>query len=100
MKKKPPGKTAPKVQRVLLKFQLPHASSVVVSGSFNNWDEAGVALDRDGEGFWFADLELAAGRHEYRLIVDGEWTDVPESEETVPNPFGSRNAVLTVSEST
>lgn len=97
MKKKSPKKSAASRQRVPLRFEFPQASSVIISGSFNNWDEIGVALDRDGEGIWFVDLELAPGRHEYRLIVDGEWVDVPGATETVDNPFGSRNAVLVVS---
>jgi len=98
MKKKSPKRTVPALNRVSLKFQLPGASSVALSGSFpfSNWDEKGVALVPTGGGAWTIDLELPPGRYEYRLIVDGEWRDAPDSVETVDNSFGGRNAVLVV----
>lgn len=82
--------------RVPLRFEFPNAASVRVSGSFNDWDQTGLALDRTTDGAWALDLELASGRHEYRLIVDGEWIDVPDATETIENPFGGRNAVLVI----
>lgn len=96
MKTKKSNKSATVLTRVPLRFDFPSADSVRVSGSFNNWDLAGLALDRTIDGAWALDLELAPGRHEYRLIVDDEWTDVPDATETVENPFGGRNAVLVV----
>lgn len=96
MKKKSSRKSVATPQRIPLKFQFPQAISVIVTGSFTNWDEAGIDFDRHDRGVWFVSLELAPGRHEYRLIVDGAWIDVPGAVETVDNPFGSRNAVLVV----
>ncbi len=96
MKKKSPKKSTSVLARVPLKFQFPNAASVRVSGSFNNWDQTGLALNPTSDGAWALDLELAPGRYEYRLIVDGEWADVPDAAEAVDNPFGGRNAVLTV----
>ena len=99
MKKKSPKKSpaAPALSRVPLKFQFPNAAFVRVAGSFNNWDPLGVPLNARGDGTWSLDLELAPGRHEYRLLVDDEWADVPGASETVENSFGGRNAVLVVS---
>lgn len=96
MKKKSPKKSASVLTRVPLKFHLPNATSVRVSGSFNHWDQTGLALNRINDGEWALDLELAPGRHEYRLVVDDQWVDVPGAAETVENPYGGRNAVLTV----
>ena len=96
MKKKSSKKSTPALSRVPLKFQIPNAASVRVSGSFNNWNPLGVALNALGNGTWSLDLDLAPGRYEYRLLVDAEWTDVPGASETVENPFGGRNAVLVV----
>ena len=90
------SKSAPMPTRVPLKFQFPNAASVRVSGSFNNWDQTGLVFNRTSDGAWALDLELAPGRHEYRLIVDDGWIDVPGAIETVDNPFGGRNAVLVV----
>lgn len=96
--KKKSKRTTPSLNRVSLKFQLPHASSVLVSGSFprSNWDASGIPLAPDEAGAWSVELELPSGRYECRLIVDGQWTDVPHPVETVDNTFGGRNAVLVV----
>lgn len=95
MKTKSSKKTTALV-RVSLKYHFPYASTVGVSGSFNGWDATGTSLQPSDNGFWAIDLDLEPGRHEFRLIVDGAWIDVPDAVETVENPFGFRNAVLTV----
>ena len=43
-------------------------------------------------------LELPEGRHEYLFVVDGQWLPDPNAKESVANPYGGRNSVLTVSE--
>lgn len=96
-KKSPKSETASLLTRVPLKFQFPDAASVRVSGSFNHWDQTGLALNATTDGAWALDLALAPGRHEYRLIVDDQWIDVPGADESVENPYGGRNAVLIVS---
>lgn len=96
MNRKPKKTTAPATTDIRVRVALPHASSVIASGTFNDWNETGMAFDRDTEGIWFLDLKLAPGRYEYRLIIDGEWSDAPGVTDTVENPFGSRNAVLVV----
>ena len=96
MKKKSPKKSVPPVGRVSLKYLLPSASSVSVSGSFNDWFSAGASLHTAGDGYWALDLDLTPGRYEFRLLIDGAWADVPNATQTVENPFGSRNAVFIV----
>jgi hypothetical protein len=51
-----------------------------------------------GDGRWEGDLAVGAGRYEYLFVVDGQWLPDPNAKETVQNPFGGRNSVLTVSE--
>lgn len=96
MKKKPSKKTESALQRVSLKYFFPHASTLYLAGSFNEWNEARTSFEPVGDGYWAIELELAPGPHEFRLIVDGAWIDVPDAVEQVENPFGSRNAVLLV----
>ena len=96
MKKKSSKKATPALQRVLLKYFFPHASTLYLAGSFNAWNEAGTSLHPVGDGYWAIELDLVPGRYEFRLIVDGAWTDAPDAVEQVENPFGSRNAVLLV----
>jgi Glycogen recognition site of AMP-activated protein kinase len=39
---------------------------------------------------------LEPGTYEYCFVVDGKWIPDPLAKEMVPNPFGSRNSVITV----
>lgn len=80
---------------VNFKVQANEARVVAVAGTFNGWDPRGTALKRDGDA-WNATIELPRGRYEYKFIVDGQWVPDPRAPESVPNPFGTRNSVLTV----
>jgi 1,4-alpha-glucan branching enzyme len=71
------------------------AKAVSVAGTFNHWDPKGTPLDRKGQA-WEATIELARGKYEYRFIVDGQWISDPNALESIPNPYGSRNSVLSV----
>ena len=39
---------------------------------------------------------LEPGQYEYRLRVDGDWTNDPQAEAYVPNTFGTENCVRLV----
>src|SRR5881394_3811685 len=64
----------------------PHASSVVLAGSFNNWDAQKNPLQRHGDG-WKASVPLQRGRYEYRFVVDGQWISDPNCKESVRNDY-------------
>lgn len=72
------------------------ARFVALAGSFNDWHAAATPMIRVGEGWWVKELMLPPGRHEYRLVVDGEWISDPAAPEDAPNPHGSHNSVLIV----
>merc|ERR1711971_1343898 len=73
----------------------PTPSLVELAGSFSSWSP--LPMTRGDEGTWTAVLELASGRHEYKIIVDGHWR-VDESVEMVNNGMGSHNNVFHVEE--
>merc|ERR1719508_711514 len=54
-------------------------------------------MTRSSQGIWTASVEMAVGRHEYKLIVDGDWR-VDHNKEKVTNDMGSENNVLHVEE--
>jgi 1,4-alpha-glucan branching enzyme len=83
-----------KVQ-VNFKVKASEARVVSVAGTFNGWDPKGTALKREGDA-WNATIELSRGRYEYKFIVDGQWVSDPSAPESVPNPFGTHNSVLSV----
>jgi 1,4-alpha-glucan branching enzyme len=89
-------------RKVRLQHRAPEAQRVCVAGTFNNWQPDAVALQRlalqrQADGVWTIELELAPGMYKYRFIVDGVWCDDPQAALTLPNPFGGCNAVLLVS---
>jgi hypothetical protein len=84
--------------RVVLELVNPAAKQVFVAGSFNNWQPEQTPLSPAGNGRWAGGLKVGPGRHEYLFVVDGQWLPDPNAKESVENPFGGRNSVLTVSE--
>ena len=84
--------------RVVLELVNPAAKQVFVAGSFNNWQPEQTPLMAVGNGRWTGGLIVGPGRHEYLFVVDGQWLPDPNARESVQNPFGGRNSVLTVSE--
>jgi len=86
-----------KAARVLLEFVQPEATTVCVAGSFNEWKPEKTPLNQTANGRWVGDLAIRPGRHEYLFVVDGQWLPDPNAKESVQNPFGGRNSVLSVS---
>ena len=84
------------LRKVPFTARIEGAREVVVTGDFTQWAPNRVRLTYAGDGEWQAELRLARGEYQYRLIVDGEWRDDPTSIKRVPNPFGTENCVLTV----
>ncbi|HYG35759.1 MAG TPA: glycogen-binding domain-containing protein [Clostridia bacterium] len=89
---------APRTGQVSLELVRPGAKSVYVAGSFNEWKPERTPLVQVDSGRWVGDLTVKPGRHEYLFVVDGQWMPDPNAKETVQNPFGGRNSILTVSE--
>ena len=91
-------KVAASPPRIVLELVNPAAKQVFVAGSFNNWQPEQTPLAPAGNGRWAGGLKVGPGRHEYLFVVDGQWLPDPNAKESVENPFGGRNSVLTVSE--
>jgi 1,4-alpha-glucan branching enzyme len=91
------GKAGLKEMKIHVEFALTanEAKSVAVAGSFNSWNPKKTPLKGVG-GAWHARVELPRGRYEYRFVIDGQWVTDPNARESVPNPFGSVNSVVSV----
>jgi hypothetical protein len=72
--------------------------SVHVSGSFNAWAEPGTPLVyQTDEARWEVEVELGAGSHEYKFVLDGsEWIADPDNPESASDGFGGINSVIVV----
>jgi len=85
------------MSRVHFRFRYARASTVAVAGDFNGWTTAAQPMQRQADGSWTLELELPAGRHEYKFFVDGrQWWNDPEAPK-VPNLWGSENSYVDVS---
>jgi hypothetical protein len=71
------------------------ANEVILSGSFNGWNEQELKMNKVPEG-WRLSAELPPGRYEYKFIVDGEWMHDPVNKEKVKNEHETFNSVLYV----
>jgi 1,4-alpha-glucan branching enzyme len=85
-------------QKVTFSCFAPDAQSVLLAGDFTGWQQAPVSLRKFPDGIWKTTIPLPPGRHEYRLLVDGEWRDDPQCQIRQPNQFGSENCVCVVNE--
>jgi 1,4-alpha-glucan branching enzyme len=72
------------------------AAAVCLAGTFNDWRPEANPMHFVGGGRWRTETVLPPGTYEYRLVVDSHWIADPLARETVPNPFGGRNSLLTV----
>jgi pimeloyl-ACP methyl ester carboxylesterase len=74
----------------------PHAKSVALAGSFNNWNTESTPMIRKGAD-WSVGIKLAPGAYRYKFVVDKErWTVDPENSQTEDDGEGHINSVLIV----
>jgi Glycogen recognition site of AMP-activated protein kinase/Carbohydrate-binding module 48 (Isoamylase N-terminal domain) len=72
------------------------ARQVILSGTFNNWNEQAIAMHRTAKG-WEIRLHLEPGEYEYKFIADGKWLEDPANREKRINQHYTFNSVLWVS---
>jgi 1,4-alpha-glucan branching enzyme len=71
------------------------ARKVFLAGSFNDWQERGLAMQETATG-WQLPVYLANGTHTYRYIVDGRWMIDPDNKNKLPNEFNDFNSVVRI----
>lgn len=71
------------------------AQNVILSGSFNRWDEHLYKMIKTDNG-WQLNLELPANYYEYKFIVDGNWIEDPHNPKKATNEFDEYNSVLEI----
>ena len=93
----------PQIHNTELACHSDTATVVFLAGSFNGWSTTSTPMKKSQDGEWSASLPLAAGRYEYKFVVDGEWCCEPGStsetvhgRECIMNEFGTMNRVLEV----
>ncbi len=94
--KAPARKPATSSKPVTLTAKLDQARQVILTGEFTKWSRTGVAMVKGADGLWRVSFSIPPGRYQYRLLVDGQWSDHAEAKERIPNPFGTENCLLIV----
>lgn len=71
------------------------AKKVILAGTFNNWNEKDTRMERSESG-WKLSMNLPAGKHNYKFIVDGKWMIDPGNPLSEYDPYGNLNSILLV----
>lgn len=72
---------------------LSDVKDVRVSGSFNNWNESSLKMQKTASG-WELPYYLAPGKHNYKFIVDGVWQKDPANKLWEQNEYDTGNSVI------
>ena len=86
----------PALRKIPFTITVEGAREVVLTGDFAKWSKNGIKLTRGENAEWQTTLELMPGEYQYRLLVDGTWSDYPKEAKRVPNGLGGTNCVLVV----
>jgi hypothetical protein len=71
------------------------ARIVVLSGSFNNWNQSQFVFGREGDE-WICRIDLEPGKHAYKFIVDGNWLLDPANPNVEDDDYGVKNSVVNI----
>lgn len=82
--------------RIVFLLHDDRAKSVGLAGDFNQW--VATPLTQGADKLWRAEIEApAAGRYEYKLVVDGHrWIEDPSNGFKTSDNFGGLNSVLVI----
>jgi hypothetical protein len=69
-----------------------NARSVYLSGNFNSWSTLENPMYRTANG-WETKVRLSPGKHLYKFIVDGNWTNDPNNHLKEDDGFKGLNSV-------
>lgn len=78
-----------------LKLLAPSAASVLVIGSFTDWQPR--EMERQPDGTWTLNVTLSPGVHSYMYLVDDQPVTPPDAPLVVEDDFGLQQGVIVVS---
>jgi len=71
-------------------------AAVFLAGEFNGWSPTRTPMERMGDGYFRASIELEEGRHLYKFVVDGRWISDPQNPAREPDGHDGFNSVVVV----
>ena len=88
-----------KRRRVTFSFKSSDAEEVILMGDFNNWNAKKHPMQKDRNGMWVKSVIISPGKYEYKFLVDDQWKEDPQGDQTCLNCFGTYNNVFNLTES-
>ncbi len=85
-----------KRRRVTFSLMSPDAKEVILMGDFNQWNPKVHPMKKNKTGVWEKVTLLFPGTYEYRFMVDGQWKNDPNNNQTRTNRFGTKNNFIVV----
>jgi len=73
------------------------ARSVFLLGDFNGWDPTSHPMHRREDGWWFIEVSLTHGHHQYHFLVDDKPVLDPQGIGIARNERNERVSLLAVS---
>ena len=84
-------------KRVTFEVSAPVGSEVFLAGTFNDWDTSKKPmLDKGTSGLFRGVVMLPKGRHEYKFLINGDWSMDASNPNFVMSDVGSLNSVIEV----
>jgi 5'-AMP-activated protein kinase regulatory beta subunit len=83
-----------KRRRATFSFESSDAKEVILMGDFNNWSKNKHPMKNNGNGMWNKSVMIPPGRYEYKFLVDRQWKEDPQNDQTCLNCFGTYNNVF------
>lgn len=87
-----------KRRKVTFSFESSDAKEVILMGDFNNWSKKKHPMKSNNNGMWNKSVMIPPGRYEYKFIVDRQWKEDPQNDQTCLNCFGTYNNVFHLTE--
>jgi len=74
----------------------PNAQGVQLVGDFNHWNPTTHPMEQREDGWWFLQVLLTHGHHQYRFLVDGEPMLDPRATGVTRNELGEEVSLVAV----
>ena len=75
----------------------PEAQSVYLMGDFNDWNPTSLPMERRLDGWWFLQVHVTHGHHQYQFLIDGTPALDPHASGTARSVRYARVSVIAVS---
>lgn len=85
-------------KKVTFELDAPDANNVYLIGTFSGWNMNAHPMKKNKDGLWKTVVNLIPGTYQYLFMVNGEYVEDPNANESKPNEYGGYDSVIIVKE--